>query len=132
MTPLSVRRIGTLDRFHLRGAARRLLQGSGSLFFKGTSHFYHCPVCAKKTLVDHCQLDAFNPAPSIFPPQLQSVFDQVELSHHDAAHDFYCGGCGRPVRLLYWTQERGMGGPWDSFVKVVLELDGEQGGDGFV
>ena len=119
-------RVGTRDRFHLRGAGRRLVRGAGAVFFRGRSRYYHCPVCARKTLVHHRDLDAFNPEPSIFSTELQTVFDQVQLTHHDAVHDFFCRGCGHPVRLLYWTQERGMGGPWDSFVKAVLEIEGWQ------
>ena len=68
-------------------------------------------------------LNAFSPKPSVFPAQVKRLFDRVKMGDHDAAFDYYCRGCSQPVRRLFWEQERGMGGPWDSYVKMLLELD---------
>jgi DNA-directed RNA polymerase subunit RPC12/RpoP len=115
-----VRRVAPLERFHVR-VYGKLRRGEGRFSFRGKSRYYHCPVCGRKTLVRYRHVDAFNPVPSAFPEELQRQFGEVGT--HDAVLDFHCRGCGRPVRLLYWTQERGMGGSWDAYVKCVLELE---------
>jgi hypothetical protein len=74
--------------------------------------------------VNFRRLDIYSPPPSVLAPEVQARFDQVELGTHDAAYDFACRGCGLQVRLIYWSHERGMGGPMDPFVTVVLELRG--------
>ena len=86
----------------------------------GRSRYYHCPHCTARTLVKARGLDIFNPPRSPFPDDLQATFGAVPESR--AALDFYCRGCSRPVRLLFWGQERGMGGWWYGYVTTVLEL----------
>ena len=113
------------ERFVVR-VNRRLYTGPGKVYFRDQDRYYRCPACGRRTLVRFRDLDAFNPRPSSFPEELQRVFDRVETGSHEATFDLRCGGCGRPVRLVYWMQERGMGGPWDAYVMWVLELPDER------
>jgi hypothetical protein len=74
--------------------------------------------------VNYRLLNVFAPLPSTLPSEIRAIFDRIELGTHDAAYDFRCRGCERPVRLVFWSHERGMGGPMDPFVELVLELKG--------
>lgn len=64
----------------------------------------------------------FNPPRSWFPPRLQAAFGPVPGGL--TPFDFTCAGCGSPYRLLFFQQERGMGGPWDTYASHVLGLEG--------
>lgn len=99
------------------------------MLFEGRSHYYHCPTCGRRTLVRWRDLDvqpSSDPWPyrgpdSPFPDELAARFGPVD--ERSFAFDFYCGGCGAPVRLLFWIEERrGMGGPWYPEVLWVLDL----------
>lgn len=99
------------------------------MLFEGRSHYYHCPTCGRRTLVRWRDLDvqpSSDPWPyrgpdSPFPDELAARFGPVD--ERSFAFDFYCGGCGGPVRLLFWIEERrGMGGPWYPEVLWVLDL----------
>ena len=118
-------RVPPRERFVVR-VNRRLYTGPGRVYFRHQDRYYQCPACGRRTLVRFRDLDAFKPAPSSFPEELQHVFDRIKTGSHEATFDFWCGGCGRPVRLVYWMQERGMGGPWDAYVTRVLELGDEE------
>jgi hypothetical protein len=116
-----------MQRFNVR-VSGKISRGPWNVAFKGRSKYYHCARCAARTFINRRHLDIFNPRTSPFSPELQGAFGEVPAFR--AGHDFYCRGCGQPVRLLYWSQERGMGGPWDPFVIVVLELERDAtGGD---
>jgi len=65
--------------------------------------------------------------PSVFPDELKVLFDRIKIGGHHASLDFYCRGCNRPVRLLFWETEQGMGGFWYSLVIAVLELEEHMG-----
>ncbi|MBL6960791.1 MAG: hypothetical protein ISR59_06750 [Anaerolineales bacterium] len=116
-----IARVHPLERFNVR-FNRKIRRGPGDVPFQKQARYYHCPVCSRKTKVKPGQLDAFNPIPSKFPEELQRLFDQVETSDHEKSFDFYCQSCKEPVRLLFWTQERGMGGWWYPYVISILEL----------
>ena len=91
--------------------------------FRGTrGRFYTCAACGGKTMVKSGSLNAFAPAPSIFPSELQDEFSAATVPGHHAAFDFHCKTCGRPVRLLFWERETGMGGYWYCYLIGVLEL----------
>lgn len=109
-----------MQRFNVR-VSGRLSRGPGNVAFRGRSRYYRCPRCGARTFVNRRHLDIFRPRDSPFPPELQSAFGEVP--DFRAVHDFYCRGCAEPVRLVYWSQERGMGGPWDPFVIAVWELE---------
>jgi hypothetical protein len=114
-----------MERFHIR-VSGKLRVGPSDVRFPGRSRYYHCPHCGARTLVRWQKLDVFNPPESPFPPELEAAFGEVPDNR--ASFDFFCRGCGRPVRLLFWSQERGMGGPWYPFVTAVLEVDDDEAG----
>ena len=109
-----------MKRFHVR-VSGKLTGGSWAVKLDRKSKYYHCPVCEARTLIGWQRLDIFNPEASPFPESLLKQFG--ETPEFKAAFDFYCRGCTRPVRLLFWAQERGMGGYWYPFITSVLELD---------
>ena len=113
-----LRRVYPLDRFHIR-ANRKLRTGTGWVAFKAKSRYYHCPQCGRKTLVRKSDLDVWHPRPSVFPRDLEAEFSN--LKSHKKSFDFYCKGCSLPVRLIFWEQERGMGGWWYPYIEEVQE-----------
>jgi len=115
-----VRKIEPMERFHVR-ACGKLRVGPWSVAFDHKSRYYHCPKCSARTLIRRRALDIFNPPASPFPLDLQARFGEVPDS--TAVLDFYCSGCKNPVRLLFWGQERGMGGWWYGYVISILELE---------
>lgn len=121
MTEPKVETVEPMERFRIR-VSGMLRVGPGDVKFAHKSRYYHCPKCSVRTLIHWRKLDIFNPPPSPFPLDLQAQFGVVAQSR--AAFDFYCKGCSAPVRLLYWGQERGMGGWWYGYVTSILELDG--------
>jgi DNA-directed RNA polymerase subunit RPC12/RpoP len=114
-----MREVSPMERFHVRVSGKRRL-GAGPVPFDGRSRYYYCPACGRRTLISRRSLDIFNPPPSPFPPEVKARFGGKPASTE--ALDFYCGGCRRPVRLLFWSQERGMGGWWYGVVNTILEL----------
>lgn len=102
----------------IRGGRRT---GWWEVNFKKGSRYYHCPKCGSTTLIKSENLDAWNPNESPFPAQLRTLFG--EKQEQTEYYDFYCKGCGLAVRLAYWEQEVGMGGPWFSYLKGVFEVD---------
>ena len=115
-------------RFRLR-SNRRLVTASVAFVMYGRSKYYHCPHCDGKTLVDWRKLTVvpstktwpYESPPSNFEPVDRDRFGAIP--ERSLSFDFYCRGCGSPVRLLYWIEERyGMGGPWYPEIKWVIEL----------
>jgi hypothetical protein len=126
-----MRKVAPTRRFRIR-RGRRLITEDESLLFQGRSHYYRCPTCCSRTLINWRRLDVtpsldpwpYKGPPSPFPPELLSEFGDVP--EHALAYDFYCKGCRLPVRLLFWIEERmGMGGPWYPVVQAVLEFESE-------
>lgn len=107
-----------MERFHIRVSGKPYVQ-KWSVKFDRRSRYYHCPHCSARTFIRHQLLDIFKPPESPFPVDLQKVFG--DIPEDSRALDFYCKGCQAPVRLLYWGQERGMGGWWYGYVTEILE-----------
>ena len=128
MTELKVLKVEPMERFRIR-VSGKLRVGPLEVKFDHRSRYYHCPRCSARTFIYWRRLDIFNPPSSPFPLGLQALFGAVPES--SAAFDFYCRSCGAPVRLLFWGQERGMGGWWSGYVTSILELDGSFGTQGF-
>lgn len=128
--PDGVRMVPPTERFSVRSGGRRRYH-DGSIVLRGRSKYYLCPRCDRRTLVDWRDLDfvpskdpwPYGPPPSPFPEDLQERFGEPDLGHHASPFDFRCGGCGAPVRLLFWNGERYMGGPWHPEVFWVMELE---------
>ena len=108
-----------MQRFRIR-VSGKLREGPWNVAFDGKSRYYHCPACKARTFINRRRLDIFNPPESPFLPELRARFGEIPKGK--AALDLYCKGCRAPVRLLFWGQERGMGGWWYGFVTEVLEL----------
>lgn len=119
MTKPKVLKVKPMERFRIR-VSGKLRVGPWDVKFARKSRYYQCPKCSARTLIHWRKLDIFNPLSSPFPEELQARFGAVP--ERSAALDFYCKGCTAPVRLLFWGQERGMGGWWYSYVTSVLEL----------
>ena len=120
MTRPRVTRAQPMARFRIR-VSGKLQIGPWDVKFDKKSRYYNCPRCSTRTFINWRKLDIFNPPESPFPAKLQSEFGAVPESR--AALDFYCKNCTAPVRLLFWGQERGMGGWWYGYVTSVLELE---------
>lgn len=127
-----IRRIRPAHRFSVRDRGRRVVHEL-SILFRGRSRYYLCPRCDARTRVDWRALDfapsddpwPYGPPPSPFSPSLRRRFDAVGVMEERAfPYDFRCRGCDAPVRLLFWNEERNMGGPWFPEVFWVLELTG--------
>lgn len=86
--------------------------------------FYTCPHCRRRTRIEPKTLvpdvDWKGPASSFAAP-IRDRFDAFGPVEH-WSYDFSCGGCGRPVRVRYDYQERGMGGPWDPVLVDFVEV----------
>jgi hypothetical protein len=95
------------------------------------SRYYKCPHCNKKRIVRHMEVSPFakKKTPLDFDPETLKVFDdmgtKISLPFEETKildkYDFYCKGCGRPVRLLYEELERGMGASLRAAVYRIIE-----------
>lgn len=130
IAPDGVHLVPPTHRFSVRMGGRRRYR-DGSILFRGHSKYYQCPRCDRRTRVDWRALDfvpsrdpePYGPPPSPFSEELRARFGQPDLGRHAFPFDFFCGACGAPVRLLFWNEERHMGGPWYPEVFWVMELD---------
>lgn len=113
-----IEKVQPLDRFRIR-ANRKLRYGQGSIAGDVKSRYFYCAKCGKKTLIRMSNLDVWNPKPSVFPAELQAEFPSRES--HTKSFDFFCKGCALPVRIVFWEQERGMGGCWFPLILEIQE-----------
>jgi len=124
MENTNIKKVPPLERFRVRTSGK-LISGSWPVRLDRVSKFYYCPECGERTLIRWSNLDVFNPQQSVFPDEIQAKFSPVKGQRE--TYDFYCRGCSRPIRLIFWAQERGMGGYWYPFIIEVHELVEEMG-----